>query len=293
VVPGNAWPQALAVVLVLLVAGCLGAGDTPGTDGAGDGGVGGGDGDGGPVTPQNGVIRGRVVTDDLDPVEGADVYLLSNNTLHGRTNSSATGQYEFTDVPPGDYRLRVDHACCEEGTQSVFLKAGETRQTDIKLKAFPIQRPYVDPLQWNGFMACGVAINNNPPSNLACGDPQHDVIHEFVAQQGLRSIVIGMDWTPGGTMLDPALRLYVERHTAGANWYEYARITGPPPHELHIGPGLEGEHAFENIDDDGWRFRFTVRPAGSLNVIYQQPFEVHYHLHYWAEAPEGASALPD
>lgn len=126
---------------------------------------------------------------------------------------------------------------------------------------------------WNGFMACGVVVFGEPISCFSAFDPAHDVAHDLVAGTGAWTVVVVLDWDPTLTHTANTLQLRVENLGSGG----HGAVMGEPPlsYRLDFDEPLE-----EPLD-----LRLRVLPGGEANVVYQQPFEARYSIHYGEPAP--------
>ncbi|MEK6850961.1 MAG: carboxypeptidase regulatory-like domain-containing protein, partial [Candidatus Thermoplasmatota archaeon] len=78
------------------------------------------------VTPAVGAVAGTVTGPSGDPVAGASVRLLDGTTEVDSTTTDANGQYDFADVPPGTYTVRVTATGYDAESQDVTVVAGQT-----------------------------------------------------------------------------------------------------------------------------------------------------------------------
>lgn len=284
----------ILLVLVLLLAttilaGCIGGDDPITADNGEDNGA--------THDDETGGIEGRILTVDLNEVARASIALVDGSELVAETRSGEDGRYSLSNVEPGDYRLQVSAACCRENVQGVTVKAGETISLDMQLERFTaadLQQPYVEERDWNGFMAC--AIGTPALTWATCStlqDPNHDFLEHFIIGEGLKTVATGMTWDPAGGVLGESLLIMLENPDCGLNAcsQQYASAEGESPLIFHASsPG--GEWAFEAVEEER-EIRYRVFPSFDMNVYYQQPFTVYYHLFYHEAAPEDYDPIPD
>jgi hypothetical protein len=155
---------------------------------------------------------------------------------------------------------------------------------------------YVAMNQWDGFLGCGIYYPT-AFQPITCPDPNNDVTRVFDAQPGLKTIVLAMEWE-GRVNLNGAMRLAIFKgESGGMGQGALARGDSTSPIELRLDANPDAEGL--NWDDETEPFPFTLRVwAGrgngtmDVNIVYQQPFTVHYHLFYGDHAPDDYSALP-
>ena len=85
------------------------------------------------VTPTTATIRGTVRDESGDPLQSANVRLLSGSTEVASTTTNATGVYSFPDVATGTYTVRVEMGGFDPKIETVTVAAGETATKDITL----------------------------------------------------------------------------------------------------------------------------------------------------------------
>lgn len=280
------------IFAVAVLAGCVGSDDepAPGTQ----------DGSEENATDGSGTLEGVVMDEDLNPVDGARVSVVANDSMLAETETDDQGRYRITDIDPGEYRVQITASCCREHVQGVTIEADETAGINVQLIRFTqdeVGTPYVERGEWTGFLSCSYRDAQGSGNHLLpCEDldDNTDRIHDLDLKRGLKTIVVGMDWDNELTNFQGQLVL---RHYVApwqSNSPTFFRIDAEPPIEVTIGPedASSGEDLyFENIEST-WNTQFQVWAGGTPNVVYQQPFSVWYDLYYWEEAPDGASALP-
>lgn len=298
----------VALVLASALGGCLSAdeeagdletgGDGQGAQGNGQGGGGGGDGGGSGST---GTIRGEVVDVGFDPVAGASVELLQGDELLHDSLTLDNGSYEFTDLEPGEYRLKFSASCCKQLVRGAVVKPGEVTTVTAQLEEHKPVEGYVVRDEWNGFIGCSAVLPVtgvlfNPQGACAETDPNNDPVHDFELEPGLQTVVVGMVWDEEITNPMGDLRIMMSKDSAFlAESSRFFTLEGASPLEIVLGPedAQAGEpYYFANIEET-WPARFTVTGSWEGSVVYQQPFTVYYDLYYNEPAPEGASALPE
>jgi PKD repeat protein len=89
------------------------------------------------VTPAVGGVQGTVTNPSGGAVAGATVRLMNGTTEVDTTTTDADGDYDFQDVPPGSYTVRITAAGYESGSESVTVVAGQTATADVQLALTP------------------------------------------------------------------------------------------------------------------------------------------------------------
>jgi hypothetical protein len=276
------------LLLATALAGCLGDDDVDFTDP-----------DASEDDGETGIVSGRILTIDLDEVVGARVQLVKDQELVKETETDATGAYEIRGVEPGQYRLQVSAPCCRENVRAIQVQAGETIQADLQLERFTqadLQQAYMEPFEWNGFLACGAGspLLTTAPCGAGGADPNDDFLHEWELHEGVVDVVVGMRWDSAGGVLGERLFIAAENRGCSATECDqsYAREEGASPVIFRL-DNPTGEFRFSNIEDEPREMQFRVFPAFEPDVYYQQPFTVHYHVFYHERAPEDYNPIPD
>lgn len=282
---------ALLILLALLVgtvAGCIGNEDAAEPDSE-DSAV-------PQATESTGAIAGEVLSVDLEVMVGISVGLVNREGPLAKTDTDKFGRYTFNDVEPGEYRLQISDACCRTASRQVTVVPG-----NVSLESFQLERltpkdlrtPHVVERQWDGFVACEASVLSQADDTCGAADANRDDRHLFNVTEGLQEIVFGMDWTQVGTSLMPDLRIKAAHPGGYSTQANYGVWTGPPPLIGHIRDeaGTNPTGRFDLINET-LDIAFSVS-SGNTNVVYQQPFTVHWAEFYFMMAPEDYSPLPD
>jgi iron complex outermembrane receptor protein len=92
---------------------------------------------GAPLQAQSGTVSGRVVSEQGEPVEGAQVQLRSARGTRG-TVTDAAGRYAVTLPAAGSYRVRVQAIGHRAAEREVSVAAGGTSTLDFTLETAPV-----------------------------------------------------------------------------------------------------------------------------------------------------------
>ncbi len=83
---------------------------------------------------QRGEMRGTVVDPSGRAVRGVRVSLLKSHAILGERETDASGEFEFSGLAPGAYRLVASQAGFSVPSIDIDLDEGETRSVDLKLE---------------------------------------------------------------------------------------------------------------------------------------------------------------
>jgi hypothetical protein len=276
-------PLVVGVLLITAMAGCLGGGsevepeDEDGADPR--------------FTEDTGSLTGQVMNRDLLPLGGATITLSQANEERFSATSRGDGRYAVNFVEPGTYRVQVVAPWHYSQVANVEIKAGDETPKNFILDEVTeddLRFPYQDgPHDWSGFIGC--SAGGVPICQF---DPNDDRRKSVDVERGVKTITVGVNWSPNG--LAGATDLVLEiRHEPKI----LATVTGKAPaFEITLDDSLIEDETlrFENFEDGGWLVEFRVyTPVGEPVVAFQQPFTVWWTFHYWQPAPPGYSTLPE
>lgn len=107
-----------------------------------------------------GVIRGVVVNQNIEPVEGATVTLVGQD-LSEQTDED--GAFVFTDLEPGTYFMEVSAAAHNTVQSSADVVAGvaKPKAVQVRLIFTPPPVPYVEEIPWRFWMDASANVGGN------------------------------------------------------------------------------------------------------------------------------------
>lgn len=153
------------------------------------------------------------------------------------------------------------------------------------------EEPFVVEGQWEGFISCSVHLFGVGETGEPCDsmDPNADREHEFVVDEGIRSIVLTLEWenqftNPSCLEFSFPLRIAVIHEETGT---PYTSAEGNSPVNATVGPETGGAkiELGNIVNETSILFRVHAS-AGWCGATFQQPFTVAYELYYWEPAPQ-------
>jgi hypothetical protein len=140
-----------ALVVLLLLAGCSGPAQRSVAPVSSEAGI-------GYVPPQfseeTGGIDGLVVADDITPVAGATVALVSLDAI---THTDDAGRFSSSLLAPGDYLVASNATGFEARAAKVFVQAGRAAEVHLTLARSAVVEPFTLVLIKNGILSCAPA----------------------------------------------------------------------------------------------------------------------------------------
>lgn len=138
--------RAVCLALALLLAGCAGEGGEAEPDAFKDL----------DATKETGVIRGVVVDQAINPIQGAKIAATPGGL---ETLSDATGSFGFSGLEPGVYFLTVSAPYHTSVQTSAEVKAGVDKPPVLRvaIQSLPKPVPAIQSLEWRFFMDGSVA----------------------------------------------------------------------------------------------------------------------------------------
>ncbi|HEX9816644.1 MAG TPA: carboxypeptidase-like regulatory domain-containing protein, partial [Candidatus Thermoplasmatota archaeon] len=153
-------PRARVLVLLLLISGCLSAGEDTTTIVASDE----------TAPPQavaefdesTGALEGVVTSDSLEPIGAVDI------TLDGSVSTSTDpfGHFAFSHLAPGTYSLAAQAPNYAPALTEVDVEPGRITTTNLLLVPIPGTQPYSTTIIHQGFWDCSVAAIVGVPNCL-------------------------------------------------------------------------------------------------------------------------------
>ena len=261
------------------------------------------------ATATTGVIRGVVVDKAVVPVSDVTVTIQGSGQA---TVTNAQGAFGFKDLEPGTYFLAASKVGFNGTQTSVEVVAGVDRPDIVKMLvvAVPGLQPYVEALQFNGFLLCGAAIGY---TSVGC------TTLPAIADATSSASIFPVDfetlpmWSQAELIWEntqPLAGAFIwEQTLQGSNTnLDYRESTGSPALTYVSTPVLEERH--EDILDQGINFRFFGGPhelcpatgypnSFGCGVTADQSAEVFAHIFYnfapeegWRFTADGAPQIP-
>lgn len=285
----------VAILLTTAMAGCFGSdkaapADDPGAPTA-------------VATDQTGGLQGNLVTGHLEPIANGKIGVLQAGQVVHEATSDERGRYAISDIAPGSYRIQAASICCNPQVREIDIFAGQVSEINFQLELLSdddLRDPYVETQDWAGMISCAVAgvaicgVQGDLEESLE--DPNDRFMTNIDVRKGLKSLVLAVEWRAVGGAFGKTLNLRVENDDCGGLGcsYTYGSVTGESPLHLRIDNGdITDEAWLWDAIEDNRTLQFRVFPGAATDAMYQQGFTVFYDAYYWAEAPDGASALPD
>lgn len=260
------------------------------------------------ASDSTGVIRGIVVDASVTPVVGATITIQSTGAT---TATNENGAFGFGGLEPGSYFLTAEKLGYTTVQASANVVAGIDEPPVVKVLMEPVpgQGPYIQDLQFNGYLTCGAAV-----FATSVGCTTFGPVASAIGDQSIFSV----DFDQAPRWVQGELVWEATQPAAGAFIWEIVRSEEPQTPQPHIGyretkgsPALAylnetvtAEHA-EWIVEKGVDFRFfggphelcqipVARPPGSpvgwafgCGLTLEQEAEVFVHNFYNFSPREG------
>lgn len=292
----------LAMFAGLAFSGCLSADDAPTASGEEDAGAA-----DAVATSDTGSIKGKVVSTDIQELQGVAVFASKGDELAADTTTDASGKFTLNGLEPGRYVVQFTKAGFKDDARPVDVEANTVTELNVqiaRLTAQDLGEAYVVHNETVGFTGCAFGVmvveGTLAPRATLCGtyDENDKFLWEFPVQSGLKEIVFGMTWDPVGGVSGKEMNINIENHDCSgvSCTYEYADVSGPPDLVFSISD--------DDITDEAWKFseingtrmlQIRVFAAATIppNVVYQQPFKIYWDAFYNEPAPDGHNPIPD
>ena len=215
------------------------------------------------ATATTGVIRGIVVDDAIRPVANASVTLTPGNQT---ATTTAAGAFGFSALEPGTYFLKVERAGYNATQTSTQVEAGVAEPPIVKIQLVlnPSKLPYVEALQFSGFLSLGLSIGItsvgttiNPTLSEAMGDQSIWTVYPDEVPTWAQGELVWEQNQAGGGML------IWEMVQGGTNNFRGHRETAVSPALAYWNTTVIQENT-TSILDDGIAYRFFGGPHPAL-----------------------------
>jgi hypothetical protein len=255
-------------------------------------------------------VRGVIVDQAIRPVSNATVTLSGANVNKTATTKS-DGIFEFGNLQPGGYFLRVSHLLYSSVQGAVDCRAGEVATPKLQVQRLFSQDPYHETQKFDGFLQCAWAVEG-AASSTCVNDYTHFVGLGYTCPQcehlfdsrgttyplggGWQTQVYEVIWEPSAQGTSPEMRITVSHFPRPATHW-YCSGTGPSPILLRIElnvtcedqqdtPALQPPEGELNTT----MFMAAKAPDGQPAALaFSQRFSVFMNFFYYGKPPEGWS----
>ncbi|MBS3999688.1 MAG: hypothetical protein KGZ71_04320 [Desulfobulbaceae bacterium] len=144
---------------------------------------------------QFGRINGKVITKDLSPIEGAEIYTIPPTEV---LVSKSNGEFIFVQVPIGLYRVYAKKEGYSPKYVNISILGNKTSEATIILDNFDVENdPPNKPLLISP--PDDITVNSQPALDWMCTDPENDVllydVYFGLSANSLQIIESGIDVT--------------------------------------------------------------------------------------------------
>lgn len=193
-------PYSLLVALALLLAGCAGApppSRAPSTP---------------PVSEDSGAVEGLVLSNDLEPIRGAQVAIQGLDREPVRSDDQ--GHFLLGDLEPKNHVIFVNALGYQALARPVEVLAGEITEIRFSLAPVASLAPSSALDLKRGFIACGSGAGAEGAgfTQVGCGanDPNQRFLFNYTLGPGIAGVLFEMAWKPTQT-LSKNLVLIIEK----------------------------------------------------------------------------------
>ena len=210
-----------------------------------------------------GSVHGLIHDPQHRPVEDAKVTLRSTSSDWLQTASSDTaGEFQFDNVPIGDYRVTVEAAGFAPEEQKIVLTSGRDAKPHFSLT---VARTTVT------VEVQDVAPAVNPESSTSTNLVSRDAIRETPGADAANSLAMVTDYTPGAYMVHDQL------HIRGGHQISWLLDGVPVPNTniaSNVGPQFDPKDVdYMEVQRGGFNAEYGDRTYGVFNVVTRSGFE--------------------
>jgi len=235
------------------------------------------------VSGSSGGIVGVVVDESLWPLAGANVTLetaTSKAEELARAVTTEAGEFAFSLLEPGTYRVRAHYEGYGQGTALATVIAEEVATARITVTSRPTVEAYVDLFIERGILKCAysyVVFADSCGVTEVFGESVNEI--DFNVSAGHQFLVSETNWEHGGVTMDHDF--YARNESTKPRGTLIGRGYGQPvlrvdfwPEKVYIRPGIDAP---------------TVFPASSETLVFR--IGTYYDGQLQKEANDGLSPL--
>lgn len=145
------------------------------------------------------LLQGYVFDAALRPVANANVTIqgVGVTARNGTAATAQDGHYAFPLLPVEERLVvTVQAAGLKSLSKQVSLSAGNSTLLNFTLDAIPSQKPYNEPVGFNGFLSCETSVSAGQAQTTDCGGATNRRVWVFNVNPGCTGIVIETKWVP-------------------------------------------------------------------------------------------------
>src|SRR5579872_6322576 len=210
-----------------------------------------------------GTVRGVVHDPSHRPITGAEVTLRAANSAYTQTaHTNDAGEFEFTAVPVGEYKVRVEHASFAAAEDNLVVASGSLPVLHFQLR-LAAQRASVQVTE----TADEVAAQSFTPTTLV----NRQEIDRTPGADLTNSMAMITNYVPGAYMTHDQL------HVRGGHQVTWAIDGVPIPNTniaSNVGPQIDPKDIdYLEVERGGYSAEFGDRTYGVFNVVPRTGFE--------------------
>ena len=210
-----------------------------------------------------GSVHGLIHDPQHRPVEGARVTLRSTSSDWSQTTSSdSAGEFQFDNVPLGEYRVIVEAAGFTVDEQKVVLTSGRDAKPHFSLTV--ARTATTVEVQ-------DIAPTVNPESSTSTNLVSRSSITETPGADAANSLAMVTDYTPGAYIVHDQL------HIRGGHQVSWLLDGVPVPNTniaSNVGPQFDPKDVdYMEVQRGGYNAEYGDRTYGVFNVVTRSGFE--------------------
>lgn len=284
----RAWALwAISLLLVVPLSGCFGSNEAapvaPGAAGA-------------RIDATMGALVGHVLSASLEPIAGATVIVMNNDTGAQARTTDSQGRFVVDALEPETYVIQAAAIGYQPGQARAVVQADTITEARMLLEATASSDPFSVPKDFAGFMSIGFATLDGSAAFSGQGlDSNHDTTFDvLVVPRDLETLIIEMEWRDESLLLQMDVWAKVDCTTACHPEVDLGNAQGAGEIVVRIDRPEEGWQGLNPLNETIWLFVWTTsnneQPA---SAGYQVAFDVYTEAFYHAPAPAGHRVRAD